>query len=353
MDGDGMSAAPQILVSVCIPTYNGEATLAQTLDSIISQGGDDVEVLICDDASTDGTASIAQEYASLHPNVRSMLNESNVGMDSNFARAALSSRGEYVWFCGQDDIFEPGAIDKCREVLRDQRGIDFVYFNYRFCSGDLTKVIKSAFLEISEDRYFPGPEEYFREMDHCPTFLPAVIMRRRFWEDTPYEQFLGTHYVQVGVWLYNFPGHSAVVVASPAYITGRLPEESWKYIGGQMLFETVSGNLEVYDTVFRSERNCIPETIFRGMRQKFLWHLPHYTVFYSEKGFHRTPLIEARMKKIFGRNFLVYWLWVWPLTHLPDWSYAILRSIYRVPVAGSLLRAIRRTLGKLAQSSKA
>jgi glycosyltransferase involved in cell wall biosynthesis len=352
MGRGGMSAVPQILVSVCIPTYNGEATLAETLDSIISQAGDDIEVLICDDASTDSTASIAGEYAKRSPNVRSMRNEKNVGMDRNFARAALSARGEYVWFCGQDDILEPGAIGKCREVLRDQRGVDLVYFNYRFCSDDLTHVIKGAFLDVSNDRYFEGAEDYFREIDHCPTFLPSVLMRRRFWEVTPYEQFVGTHYVQVGVWLYNFERANTVLVASPDYVTGRIPEDSWKRQSGQMLFETSSGNLDVYDSVFRSGRNCMPEEIYRKMRQKFLWHLPHYTVFYSEKGFRRTPLIEARMKKIFGGNFLLYWFWVWPLTHLPGWGYSFLRTLYRMPIAGNLIRGVRRTLGRLARSAK-
>jgi len=339
-------------VSVCIPTYNGEATLRQTIESIVNQTSDDVEVVVCDDASSDATAAIADEYAARSAQVRFVRNEYNVGMDRNFARAALACRGEYVWFCGQDDILEPGAVDKLRQIVECNPSVDYVYFNYRFCNGDLTRVVKSAFLGIANDRHFAGPEDYFREIDHCPTFLPSVVMRRKFWEHTPYEQFVGTHYVQVGVWLYNFAGADTVVVASPDYVTGRIPDDSWKLQSGQMLFETSSGNLDVYDTVFRSNRNCVPQDIYTKMRRKFLWHLPHYTVFYSEKGFRRTPLIEARMKKIFGGNFFLYWFWVWPLTHLPNWAYAALRSIYRMPFAGGVLRAIRRTLGRLAQSAK-
>jgi hypothetical protein len=217
--------------------------------------------------------------------------------------------------------------------------------------GSLTRVLNESFLDIEQDRYFSSPSEYFREVDHCPTFLPSVVMRRHFWNTTPYEQFCGTHYVQVGVWLYNFAGHAAYVVADPSYITGRIPEDSWKLNSGQMLFEIFSGNLEVYDTIFRSDRNTIPADIFRKAVRRFLWNLPHYTVFYSELGFRRTPRIEARMKRLFGRNFFLYWFYVRPLTHLPAWGHTILRSMYRAPVSGWFVRMLRRCFGKLAQSA--
>jgi glycosyltransferase involved in cell wall biosynthesis len=347
-----MSQEKRILVSICIPTYNGAATVAETLDSILSQARDDLEVLVCDDCSTDDTPEIANAYALRHQQVRVIRKDSNVGMDRNFARAALHCRGEYVWFCGQDDVLEMGAIDKCWEILCGPKPVDFIYFNYRFMNGELTRVVKDAFLGISEDRYFASPEEYFSEIDHCPTFLPSVVMRRWFWDITPYEVFFGTHYVQVGVWLYNFAGHNTYVVADPFFITGRIPEDSWKRNGGQMLFEIFSGNLDVYQTVFRSERNTIPVAIYRKAMRRFLWNLPHYTVFFSEKGFRCTPLIEARMKKLFGENFLLYWFYVRPLTHMPVWGHVFLRAVYRTPVSGWILRTVRRGLGKLAQSAR-
>lgn len=347
-----MSQDKPILLSVCIPTYNGAATLSEALDSILSQARDGFEVLVCDDCSTDDTAEIASAYASRYQCLRVIRNESNVGMDRNFTRAALHCRGEYVWFCGQDDIFEIGAIDKCWEIIQVERPVDFIYFNYRFMDEGLTRVLNESFLDIGEDKYFPSPQDYFSELDHCPTFLPSVVMRRRFWDVTPYQQFFGTHYVQVGVWLYNFAGHSTYVLADPSFITGRIPEDSWKRNSGQMLFEIFSGNLEVYDTVFRSDRNTIPRKIFKKAIRKFLWNLPHYTVFFSEQGFHCTPLVEARMKKLFGGNVLLYWLYVRPLTHLPAWGHGLLRVFYRSPVSGWLLRSLRRRLGKLAQIAK-
>ena len=104
-----MSETQGILLSVCIPTYNGAGTLAGTLDSIASQTRDGLEVVICDDCSTDESTRIAQSYAGRYANVRLICNDGNVGMDRNFARSALHCRGEYLWFCGQDDILETGA----------------------------------------------------------------------------------------------------------------------------------------------------------------------------------------------------------------------------------------------------
>jgi len=340
------------LVSVCIPTYNGADTLAQTLDSILSQERDGLEVIVCDDCSGDATLAVAQAYAGRYRCLKVVDNDTNVGMDRNFARAALRCTGEFIWFCGQDDILEPGAIDKCWEVLTGDREVDFVYFNYRAKNGNLTKVVTESFLPLQEDRYYVLPEEYFRDLDYVCHFLPATVMRRAFWETTPYEQFFDTHYVQVGVWLYNFVGHRAYVVADPSYVTGRAPEGSWKYHGGQMLFEIFSGHLDVYHRMFHSPRNPIPRRVYEKAMREFLWNLPHYTFFYSEKGFRCTPVIEERMKRLFGGNPWLYWLYVWPQVHLPEWMYGLCRGVYRFAGTGWLVRAVRRLVARMARSAR-
>lgn len=279
-------------------------------------------------------------------------NNVNVGMDRNFARAALQGTGEYVWFSGQDDIFESGAIDKCWQVLSAYSDIDFVYFNYQSKNGDLTKIVAPPFVSFAEDRYFASAEEYFREIDHAPSFLPAALMRRSFWDTTPYEIFFDTHYVQMGVWLYNFARGHAYVVADPRFITCRVPEDSWKHQGGQMLFGIFSGSLEVYHTIFHSPRNTLPPALYEQKMHLFLRDLPHYVLFYSEKGFRLTPAIAARMKRLFGANPLLYWFYVWPLLHLGGRMHAPLLGIYRFWGTRWLARVVRRLFGRAAGSAR-
>lgn len=311
-----MSAA-RALVSICIPAYNGAGTLAQTLDSIVAQAFDGLEVVICDDGSRDNTVAIAEGYAGRHSWIRVFRNETNLGMDRNFAATARRAAGEYVWFCGQDDIFEPGAFAKFREVQARHPEVDVVYFNYRFLNGDLSREVARPVVQLQEDGYFTSPKEYFAAVDHAPTFLAATVMRRALWDRTPYERFYDTHYVQMGVVLHNLRTARVYVVADPRYVVCRVPEDSWKLQGGQMLFEIHSGSLEVYDIVFHSDANPVPAALFHAKMRQFLRNLPMYVVGFSDRGFRRTPLIEARMKRMFGSRALLYWLYVWPLVHLP------------------------------------
>jgi len=319
------------LVSICIPVYNGAGTLPETIDSIAAQVTDDFEVILCDDCSTDDSYGICRDYAGKYPFIHAFRNEENLGMDRNFAKAALHGRGTYVWFCGQDDVFMPGAVDKFREIVGKHPDVDFIYFNYRIMNGDLTREVAPPVLDMPGDRFFTDSLEYFREIDHVPTFLPAAVMRRRFWDETDYEVFFDTHYVQVGVWLSNFTHAKTYVVADPGFIICRNPADSWKYRDGRMLFEIFSGNLEVYHTVYNSPRKPFPDEIYLNMRKRFLKSLPFHVVVNSGRGFRKNELIEKRMKYIYSDNPLLFYSYVLPVISLPPVFSAVVRRVYGIP----------------------
>jgi glycosyltransferase involved in cell wall biosynthesis len=342
----------QVLVSICIPTYMGAEVLSQTVDTIVVQHRDGLEVVVCDDCSTDGTLELAQSYATRYPFISVYANPKNLGMDENFTQAVLHGVGRYVWLSGQDDVFAPGAIDKLWDVLIHYPAIDFVYFNYRIVNGDLSRDVGSAPLTLSEDAYFPTPEAYFAVLDHTPTFLAATVMRRKFWDVTPVKDFFGTHYVQVGVWLYNFASKTTYVIADPSYILCRCPEDSWKFKGGQMLFEIFSGSLEVYQRIFNSPVNPLPNIIFQKKKREFLRGLPNLVVFLSERGFRLSPLIAKRLHYLFGNEPLLYWCYVWPIVHLPVWFCTLLRRIYCFLPTRRIAVLMRRCLSMLGSSTR-
>ena len=89
-----------------------------------------LKIIICDDCSIDNTLKIAQLYAKKYSNIKVFQRETNGGMDRNFADSALHATGKYIWFCGQDDIFQPGAITKAIAILEDDRTVDMIYFNH-------------------------------------------------------------------------------------------------------------------------------------------------------------------------------------------------------------------------------
>lgn len=104
-------------VSIGLPVYNGERFLADALDSILGQTFEDFEVIVSDNASTDGTAEIAREYAARDRRIRYTQTPHNLGSGPNFNRAYELSRGRYFRWAAHDDRTAPDFLDKCVEVL--------------------------------------------------------------------------------------------------------------------------------------------------------------------------------------------------------------------------------------------
>lgn len=99
-------------VSLCVPTYNGAAYLAECLDSILAQTVEDVEILILDDHSQDETLAIAQAYQQQDPRIRLEVNPQNLGLVGNWNRCIQRARGEWIKFVFQDDLLAPTCLEQ-------------------------------------------------------------------------------------------------------------------------------------------------------------------------------------------------------------------------------------------------
>lgn len=104
-------------VSVGLPVYNGELYLREAIDSILAQTFEDFELIISDNASTDSTQKICEEYATKDRRIRYFRNEKNLGAAYNFNRVFELARGEYFRWAACDDRCAPELLSKCVEVL--------------------------------------------------------------------------------------------------------------------------------------------------------------------------------------------------------------------------------------------
>jgi glycosyltransferase involved in cell wall biosynthesis len=102
------------LVSVIVPNYNHEKFLAKRLDSILQQTYPNIELLILDDVSTDGSIGIIRDYETRHPKtVRATVNDRNSGnVFSQWQKGIDNTSGELIWICESDDFCEPDFLEK-------------------------------------------------------------------------------------------------------------------------------------------------------------------------------------------------------------------------------------------------
>ncbi|MGY1808897.1 glycosyltransferase family 2 protein [Blastococcus sp. SYSU D00669] len=100
------------LVSILLPTYNGERFLRAALHSALAQSYEDIELVVGDDASTDSTPAILAEVAASDARVRVIRHETNLGGFGNPAALLGEARGEYVKFLLHDDVLAEDCVEE-------------------------------------------------------------------------------------------------------------------------------------------------------------------------------------------------------------------------------------------------
>lgn len=100
------------LVTIGCAVYNGEATLSRALEPLVAQDYANLEILISDDCSTDGSREIYEELARRDPRVRILENVTNIGVTENFNRLVTEARGKYFMWADQDDIRATTFVSK-------------------------------------------------------------------------------------------------------------------------------------------------------------------------------------------------------------------------------------------------
>ena len=114
-----MSAQSSPLISIAIAAYNRAHLIGRTLDSLLQQTVQDFEILISDDASSDGTREVCERYAAADPRIVYYRNERRLGLGGNCSRVLSLCRGEFVVLAGDDaDIYMPDFLERLLAVMR-------------------------------------------------------------------------------------------------------------------------------------------------------------------------------------------------------------------------------------------
>jgi glycosyltransferase involved in cell wall biosynthesis len=112
-----MTAAPRL--SIGLPVYNGAKYLAEALDALLGQSYEDFELIISDNASTDGTGDICRRFGSQDSRIRYIRQPQNIGLAGNHNFVFAQASGELFKWASYDDLYARDLLQRCVDALDD------------------------------------------------------------------------------------------------------------------------------------------------------------------------------------------------------------------------------------------
>ena len=178
------------MISVCLATYNGAATLHQQLSSILAQLGPDDEVIISDDGSTDGTLDVVRAFN--NPIVRIVQGPRTGSPIPNFEHALQQARGEYIFLSDQDDLWLEGKVQRMVAALK--AGADCVVSDCHVTDDALNVTAPSFFAHarLHEGRWYNLFMRNFY-LGCCMAFNRRVLLR-----SLPFPRRIPMHDIWIG-----------------------------------------------------------------------------------------------------------------------------------------------------------
>lgn len=173
----------QPLVSICIPTYNAEKTVMDTLQSILNQTYHNLEVLVVDNASTDNTWSLLQQTND--PRLVVRRNERNIGGEQNWSKCVQLATGEYIAIFHADDLYLPNMVQKQVRAFQDNPSVGAVFTRARLIN-DRGEVIGYSKLpsELRGKRIYYLPEIFLLILRNGNFLMcPSCMVRGKLYKE--------------------------------------------------------------------------------------------------------------------------------------------------------------------------
>lgn len=134
------------IVSVLIPTYNREQFLVPCIQSALDQTISDIEIIIMDNASTDNTWEVCQQFSNRDRRIRISRNETNIGPVRNWQRCLDYATGEFVKILWSDDLIAPTFLEKTMPFLVEHKEVGFVFTGAEIFTDNPQQGAKAYFI---------------------------------------------------------------------------------------------------------------------------------------------------------------------------------------------------------------
>ncbi len=188
------------LVSIAMATYNGEQFIAKQLDSILAQSYKNLEIVICDDRSSDSTPAILKNYVMQDRRIKLFFNTENLGLVKNFEQALLLCSGDYIAFSDQDDLWEK---EKISSLLQEIGEFSLIHSDASLINTD-GEIFARSYSRYS--RKILGKDIYSYLLHNNVTGCTALFSRKLLEHALPFPDHIFVHDWWLTLCAYKFGG---------------------------------------------------------------------------------------------------------------------------------------------------
>jgi glycosyltransferase involved in cell wall biosynthesis len=260
-------------ISVCIPTYNTARYLPEAIESVLRQDFEDYELVICDNASTDGTPEICRNY--LDPRIRYVRFERLVNQGGNWNRCLELARGNYVALLHADDRYLPGFLEDRCAALEDNPRAGLAFGAVRLIDSVGRDI---GYQSLGEQPFTAPAPEFFRELLFGCVISPvSPMVRRKCYEDVGLfneERLWG---IDWEMWLRLSARYG--VMYSPKVSAAYRIHDSSSTAAGLLAAKNGAEDLQVLKSAFREMAERPELSRFAGLRRGALRKLGLRTLY--------------------------------------------------------------------------
>jgi glycosyltransferase involved in cell wall biosynthesis len=266
----------QKLLSIAIPSYNSEAYMANCIESLLI-GGDDVEILVVNDGSKDGTAQIADEYASKYPTIVRAIHQENGGHGEAVNAGLRNATGLYYKVVDSDDWVDPKAFKEIlallKQMVAQNTQLDMLISNFIYDKqGASYKKVMNYRSVLPKDQIFTWDQiGHFQKGQYI--LMHSVIYRTQLLRDCAMELPKHTFYVD-NIFVYQpLPFVKTIYyldVDFYHYFIGRDDQSVNEKVMIKRLDQQIRVNKLMADYYDLSDKNVVPNKKLRQYMYNYL-----------------------------------------------------------------------------------
>lgn len=276
MSGGG-AVAP--LVSVCIPTYKGAATLGAAIESVLGQTLVDLELVVVDDGSPDDTAGVVASFDD--PRLRYVRNPTNLGPEGNWNRCLELARGTYFKLLPHDDTLRADCLARQVAVFRADADEQLaLVFSARSVLAPDGRILMQRGMTGTREGRLPA-QQVMRACVHQGTNIVgepgAVLMRRNLCERVGCFDATHPYVIDLDYWFRMLAHGDAFYLEAP--LAGfRVSATQWSVVIGRRQDRDFVGLVQRAAPMFKPPLTALDRTRARvrawtnvWLRQLFYW----------------------------------------------------------------------------------